>query len=54
MSEDKMAGCHPYCNRHDLGQNSGDSAGQGGLASCSPWGHKELDMTRQPNSSNKN
>ena len=21
--------------------------GQGGLACCSPWGHKELDMTEQ-------
>ena len=23
----------------------GDSEGQGGLACCSPWGHKELDMS---------
>ena len=23
----------------------GDSEGQGSLASCSPWGHKELDTT---------
>ena len=23
--------------------------GQGGLACCSPWGHKELDMTEQLN-----
>ena len=23
----------------------GDGGGQGSLASCSPWGHKELDMT---------
>ena len=54
MSEDEMAGWHPYCNGHDLGQNSGDSVVQGGLANCSPWGHKELDMTGQLNSSNKN
>ena len=25
--------------------NSGDSEGQGSLACCSPWGHKELDST---------
>ena len=23
----------------------GDSEGQGGLGCCSPWGHKELDLT---------
>ena len=23
----------------------GDSEGRGSLASCSPWGHKELDVT---------
>ena len=27
----------------------GDSEGQGSLASCSPWGHKELDTTEQLN-----
>ena len=26
-------------------QTWGDSEGQGGLADCNPWGHKELDMT---------
>ena len=26
-------------------QTSGDSEGQGGLACCSPWGHKESDST---------
>ena len=29
-----------------------DSEGQGSLAYCSPWGHKELDMTEQWNSNN--
>ena len=28
--------------------------GQGSLACCSPWGHKELDMTQQLNSNNSN
>ena len=30
----------------------GDGEGQGSLACCSPWGHKELDMTEQLNNSN--
>ena len=29
----------------ELEQTMGDSEGQGSLACCSPWGHKELDMT---------
>ena len=33
------------CNGHELGQTSGDSEGQRGLACCSPQGCKELDMT---------
>ena len=28
------------------------SEGQGGLACCSPWGHKESDTTEQLNNSN--
>ena len=33
--------------------NSGtDGEGQGGLVCCSPWGHKELDMTGRLNNSN--
>ena len=33
-------------------QTPGDGDGQGGLACCSPWGHKKSDMTEQLNSSN--
>ena len=29
--------------------NSGVGDGQGGLAWCESWGHKELDMTKQLN-----
>ena len=44
-SEDEMAGrCH-QCSEHELGQRLGDGEGQRGLACCSPWGQKELDMT---------
>ena len=31
----------------------GDGEGQGSLALCSPWGHKELDRTERLNISNK-
>ena len=40
-----MAGWHHQCNGHELGQTPGDGEGQGGLACCSPWDHKELDTT---------
>ena len=30
-------------------QTQGDSEGQGSLAFCSPWGHKELKMTQRMN-----
>ena len=43
MTEDEMAGWHHRFNGHELGQTPGDHEGQGGLACCSPWGHKESD-----------
>ena len=30
----------------------GDGEGQGNLACCSPWGHKESDMTEQLDNNN--
>ena len=54
LSEDEMAGWHHWCNEHELGQTLLDGKGQGGLACCSPWGHKELDMTGQLNKNNLN
>ena len=44
-SEDEMAGWHHQCNGPEFGQTSGDGEGQGGLACCSPGGHKESDTT---------
>ena len=32
---------------HEFEQTPGDGEGQGSLASCSPWGREELDMTEQ-------
>ena len=34
---------------HEFEQALGDGEGLGGLACCSPWGCKELDMTEQLN-----
>ena len=35
----------------NLGETPGDGEGQGSLMCCSPWGHKELDMTGRLNNS---
>ena len=42
-----MARWHHQCNGPELGQTSEDGEGQRDLACCSPWGHKELEMTGQ-------
>ena len=34
---------------HQFEQAPGDGEGQGSLACCSPWGHKEYDRTVQLN-----
>ena len=45
MTEDKMVAWYHRFNGHKFEQTPGDGEGQGSLACCSPWGHKELDMT---------
>ena len=45
MTEDEMVGCHHRLDGHEFEQAPGDSEGQGSMAWCSPWGHKQLDMT---------
>ena len=52
MTEDKMAEWHHWLNGHEFEQASGDGEGQGSLACCSPWGHKESDTTDRLNNSN--
>ena len=42
-----MVGWHHQSDGHEFEQTPGGSEGLGGLACCSPWGHKELDMTEQ-------
>ena len=44
-----MVGQHHQLNGHETGQTPRDHEGQGGLACCSPWGHKGSDMTWQLN-----
>ena len=45
MTEDEMLGWHHQLNGHEFEQTPEDSEGQGSLACCSPWGHKESDTT---------
>ena len=49
MTEDEMVGGHHRLSGHELVPASGVGDGQRSLACCSPWGHKELDMTEQLN-----
>ena len=41
----QMVGWHHRLNGDEFKQAPGDGEGQGGLACCSPWGHKESDTT---------
>ena len=45
MTEDEMVGWHHRLNGHEFEQALGTGEGQGSLAGCSSWGHKELDTT---------
>ena len=49
MTEDEMVGLHHQLNKCEFEQILGGSEGQGSLACCSPWGHKELDTTESLN-----
>ena len=53
MTEDEMAGWHHRLKGHEFEQGLGDGEGQGSLACCNPWGHKELDMTERLNNNQK-
>ena len=44
-TEDEMVGWHHWLTGHEFEQTLGDSEGQGSLACCVPWGHKESDLT---------
>ena len=49
LQEDEIVGWHHRFNGHEFKQTQGDSEGPGSLVCCSPWGHKESDVTEQLN-----
>ena len=49
MTEDEMVGWHHQLDGHEFEQAPGVGDGQGSLACCSLWGHKELDTTKRLN-----
>ena len=51
VTEDEMVGWHYWLNGHEFEQIPGDGEGQGSLEYCSPWGHKESDMSEWLNNS---
>ena len=44
-TEDEMVGWHHWLSGHEFEQAPKVGDGQGSLAWCSPWGHKESDTT---------
>ena len=51
-TEDEMAEWHHQLNGHEFKQSLRDGEGQGSLVCCSPWCHKESDMTEQLENNN--
>ena len=49
MTEDEMVRWHHQLNGHLFGWTLGVGDGQGGLAFCGSWSHKESDTTEQLN-----
>ena len=49
MTEDEMVGWHHQLDGHKFEQTQGDGEGQGSLACCSPWSHKESYTTERRN-----
>ena len=47
--QDEMVGWHHRLDGHEFEQAPGVGGGQGGLACCSAWGHKESDVTERLN-----
>ena len=45
VTENEIVRWHRQLNGHAFEQIPRDSRGQGRLACCSPWGHKESDTT---------
>ena len=49
ITEDEMVGWHHRLDGQEFEQTLAVGDGQGSLACCSPWSHKELDTTEQLN-----
>ena len=49
MTEDETVGWHHRLNGHGFGWTPGVGDGQGGLAFCDSWCHKESDATERLN-----
>ena len=49
MTGDETVGRHHWLDGREFEQAPGVDDRQGSLACCSPWGHKESDMTEQLN-----
>ena len=49
MTEDEVIGWHHQFNGHEFEQALRVGDRQGSLSCCSPWGHKESDMTEWMN-----
>ena len=49
MTEDEMVGWYHQANGYESEQAPGDGEGQGSLACCCLWGHKESDTTEPLN-----
>ena len=47
MTEDEMVGWHHGLNGYEFEKTLVIGDGQGGLACCTPWGHKESDTTER-------
>ena len=48
-TKNEMVGWHHRLDGHGFGWTPGVGDGQGGLACCGLWGHKESDMTERLN-----
>ena len=52
MTEDEVVGWHHQLNGHEFERVPANGEGQGSLACCSPWGHKESDTTERLKNNN--
>ena len=53
VTKDEMVGWHHTHNGYAFEQTPRDNEGQGSLACCSPWAHKETDTTERLNNNTR-